>query len=289
MRKRVSEAMGVATIAAMGMMLTGCQKAATGQVVAVVNGDEITLPELNAELAGLNLPAGVDKDRARAEVLQRMVERRVITQEAKTEGLDRSPDYLIRQRQLNEALLVETYGKRAQDTIRVPDQAAVDRFIAQNPGAFAQRVVFTVDQLRVPPQNKALSDALLPLQSMDAVVALLKSRGVAYDRRPAKIDSAQVDPKTLARVESLPSGKPFIVATPQGSVVSVVTGRQAVPVPTAQARPLAAQMLRNQNLGALLQTRLKDAKAKAKIEYQPGYAPAAPGAAPIAGGTTTKT
>ena len=292
MRKRVSHGMKLAAVAAAALMLAGCQKSATGQVVAVVNGEEITLPELNAELAGTNLPAGADKDRARADVLQRMVERRVITQQAKTDGLDRDPDFLIRQRQVNDALLMEAYGKRAQDTIRVPDQAAVDRFIAQNPGAFANRTVFSVDQLHFPPQSQALTEAMTPLQSMDAVIAFLRGRGIAFDRRAAKIDSAQVDPKTLAQVTALSPGEPLIGASPQGVVVSVVTDRQAVAVPTDKARPMAAQMLRNQNLGALLQTRLKDAKAKAKIEYQPGYAPASPGAgsgtAPTAGGPAAK-
>lgn len=285
MRKSVNSGVKLVLAATMAVALAGCNKAATGQVVAVVNGDEITLPELNAELAAAQqqgqLPAGADKDAARAAALQRIVDRRLITQAAKADGLDRDPDYLIRQRQMNDGLLVELYAKKAQDTIRVPDATAVDKFIADNPSLFGQRTVFSVDQIRLPAQDQAFLDALKPLHTMDEIVALMKSRGITYDRRPAKIDSAQVDPRTLAQVQGLPAGEPFVVATPGGIIISVVTGKESTQLTPDQAKPVAAQMARNQNLGNLLNTRLKDAKAKAKIEYQPGYGPAAakPGAA----------
>ena len=282
MRKRVNVGIGLALAAAMSTALAGCDKSATGQVVAVANGDEITLPELNAELAGANLPANANKEQARAAALQRIVERRLVAQQAKADGLDRDPEYLIRQRQLNDTLLAELYAKRAQDTIRVPDQAAIDRFIAQNPGAFAQRSVLSVDQIRFGPQGPDFGRQLAPLRTLDEIAALLKSRGIAFDRRPSKIDSAQVDAKTLAQVEALPAGEPFVVVTPQGAIASVVTGREAVRLPAEQARPMAAQMIRSQSLGTLLQNRLKDIKAKAEVEYQPGFAPPAAGAAPKA-------
>ncbi len=63
-------------LTSLSLALADCGKKAEGQVVAVVNGEEITLNELNGEIAELNIPANVDKIRVRAEVLQRMVERR---------------------------------------------------------------------------------------------------------------------------------------------------------------------------------------------------------------------
>ena len=259
----------------MTVSLAGCKKAPTGQVVAVVNGDEVTLPELNAELAGVNLPPGIDKNQVRTAALQRIVERHLVAQQARTDGLDRDPDYLVRQRQLNDTLLVELYAKKARDTIAVPDRAAVDRFIASNPSAFGNRVVFAVDQLRIPPQDPATVQSLKGMHSIADMAAMLKSRGIPFERAPTRIDSSQVDAATLAQVQSLPAGQPFVVAVPQGVTVSVITGKEAAPLPADRAQAAAAQLVRNQNLGTLLQTRLKDMKAKAKITYQPGYAPPA--------------
>ena len=263
----------------MTVSLAGCKKAPTGQVVAVVNGDEITLPELNAELAGVNLPPGIDKNKVRTAALQRVVERHLVAQQARADGLDRDPDFLVRQRQLNDTLLVELFAKKARDTIAVPNSAAVDRFISSNPAAFANRVVFSVDQLRIPPQDPAFVEQLKGLRNVDAMAALLKSRGIQFERAPTRIDSAQVDPATLAQVQALPAGQPFVVAVPQGVTVSVITGKESAALPPERAQAAAAQLVRNQSLATLLQGRLKDMKAKAKIQYQPGYAPPATPAA----------
>mgnify|MGYP001548392619 CR=1 FL=1 len=51
-------------------LLAGCQKEATGQVAAVVNGDEITLQEVNAEMSGMQLPQRVDKTQVQKAALQ---------------------------------------------------------------------------------------------------------------------------------------------------------------------------------------------------------------------------
>ena len=279
MRKGFQNATAMAVVATIAVALAGCAKTPTGQVVAVVNGDEITLPELNAELTGVNLPAGVDKNAVRAAALQRVVERHLVAQQARADGLDRDPDFLVRQKQLNDTLLVELFAKRAGDTIRVPDRAAIDKFIAGNPGAFGNRVIFAVDQLRIPPQDAATVDALKGLRSIDAMVALLTSRGIKFERAPTRIDSAQVDAKTLAQVQSLSPGQPFVVAVPQGVTATAITGKQAAVLPPEQAQQAAAQLVRNQNLSNLLQGRLKDLRTKAKIEYQPGYAPK-PGTTP---------
>lgn len=262
--------------AAIALALPGCAKKATGQVAAVVNGDEITIQEVNAELALAGIPDGAEKDKARAEITQRLIDKRLLEQQAKAAGVDRDPDFLLRQRQMNQALLIEAYAKRAQDTLRVPDQAAVAKFIAEHPASFADRVIYTVDQLRSPPiTDAAVLAGLNDLRSLDAVAAYMNSKGIETTRGPAKIDSAQVPADLLARVAALPPGEPFIVPTPQGVVSSVITGREAAPLPPNQAQPLAVQMMRNQQLEDVMKQRLTEARGKAEISYQPGFAPAA--------------
>lgn len=260
---------------ALSLALGGCSKKATGQVAAVVNGDEITLQEVNAELGGAKVPEGAEKEKARNIIIQRLIDKKLLEQQAKTTGLDRDPDYLIRQRQLNQALLLEFYAKRAQDTLRVPDQAATAKFIADHPTNFGGRTIFTVDQLRFPPVTDASVIAQLKdMHSLDAVATYLGSKGIKFERGGNKIDSAQVPAPMMQQIIALPAGEPFIVPTPQGVVASVIVGRETAPLPPAQAQPLAVQMMRSQALDAVIQQRLKDARDKAKITYQSGFGPA---------------
>lgn len=275
MHKRFTLFVGAALLLPLAALTSGCGKSATGQVAAVVNGEEISLQELNAEVAQAKVPEGADKNAVRNQALQRIVDRRIVAQQAKEAGLDRDPDYLIRQRQLDEQLLLELYAKKTGDTLRIPDAAAVTKFIAEHPQAFAGRTIYDVDQIRfAAPADASVLKSLESAHSMAAVAAALKAKGVQFDQGKGKIDSAQVPPEMLAQVSALPAGEPFIVPNPQGVVVSVITGRTAAPMPDAQARPLAAQAIRNQELGKLLEQRLKDGKAKAKVEYQPGFGPA---------------
>ncbi len=274
-------------LTSLSMILAGCQKKAEGQVVAVVNGEEITLNELNGEIAELNVPPNADKKRVQTEVLQRMVERRLLAQAAKDAGLDRDPAYINQERRLKERLLVSMYGKKAFDTVAVPDTVKVDQYISSHPAIFADRKRYRLDQIQfdAPADLKKLQ-TLEGAHSMADVAAWLNQAGIKFQRGAGALDSAVVPADTMAKINALPPGEPFIVPNGNKIVVSVITASEPIVLTPEQARPMATQAIRQEELNKIGQDRLKEAQTKAKIQYQPGYeppkAPAAPGAAPAA-------
>ena len=254
------------------LMTSGCGKKATGQVVAVVNGDEITLDELNAELNSVNLPPSADKKLAMRQLLQQVVDRRLLAQTAKGQGLDRDPAYVTQQRRMNEDLLVRMYAKKSADTIPVPTASEIDKYIAEHPMIFGSRTRYKLDQIRFEmPADPSKLKALETDHSMDAITARLTSMGIKFQRGNSALDSGSVAPAALKQVTSLPPGEPFITPAGRQIAVSVITGTEPLPVPEAQVRPLAVQALRNDSLNKIGETRLKEARAKGKIEYQTGY------------------
>lgn len=98
-----------------------------------MNGDEITLQEINAEIGNANMPAGADAKEVQKAALQRIVERRLLAQSAKEDGLDKTPEYLIRSRQIDDALLVQFLGQRSEKSFQVPNQQTIDKYMAENP------------------------------------------------------------------------------------------------------------------------------------------------------------
>lgn len=261
-------------LASFSLALAGCQKKAEGQVVAIVNGEEITLTELNAEIAELNIPASADKDQVRSGVLKRMVDRRLLVQAAKESGLDRDPEYLTQERRMREQLLVNMYGRRTMDTVKVPDAAAIDKYIAERPQMFAERKRLIMDQIQFdPPADTSRLKELETAHTMAEVASRLNAMGIAFQQGRGSLDTAAIAPDMLTRIQSLPAGEPFIVPANGKLVVSVVTGTEAVPVPEEQARQMAGQAMRNEELNKIGETRLKEAKATAKIEYQAGFEP----------------
>src|SRR3546814_15478049 len=98
MNRKISLTFAVAALA-----LSGCGKEATGQVAAVVNGEEITLQEINAELGSRPIPEGVDKKVIQQAALQRLVERRLLAPAARDDELDNTPSHPIPEQKVRAA------------------------------------------------------------------------------------------------------------------------------------------------------------------------------------------
>ena len=254
--------------------ITACSSEPTGQVVAVVNGEEITQQELNAEIAELPAPPVGDKEAIRRQILQQIIDRRLMAQVAKEDGLDRDPMYVIRERRLKEELLVQMYGVKTADTVRVPDASSVKKYLADNPGKFSQRTAYLVDQISFDfPNDAKILKALEADKSLADVEETLKSFKIDYSKGANSMDSGNIPTPVLNQILSLPAGEPFIIPMQGKVVVSVITGRQPVPTTEQQASPMAAQTMRAESIGKVLRTRLDEAKAKANISYQDGLAP----------------
>lgn len=271
--------MGLKHTAAVSLILlaglSACNREATGQVAAVVNDEEITLQEVNAEIAALQIPDTADKKAVQQQALQRIVERRLLAQAAVADGLDSGQDYLIRERQLRDSLLVQLLGERVERTTNPPEPAELDQYIAQNPGMFQDRKLYTVDRIQFP--APADLKTLSPLEndhSMEAVATRLNGMGIEFRRDQGQIDSAAIGPDRLKQLLALPAGEPFVI--PENGVVTigVITGERTAPLTGEEARGLALRALRSEKVNDSVRQRLEQARAKAEISYQSGFGPA---------------
>lgn len=266
-------------------LVAACDKAPEGQVVAVVNGEEITLQELNAEIGNAQIPEGADGDAARNLALSRIIDRRLLGEIAKDQNIDSSPEFIMRRRQTEEALLVQLLSQQVARNLKQPTAAEIDAFIAENPQMFANRAALLLDQIRF--QAPARDDYLQELAStktMEQVIEVLNRLGIQFQRGNVRVDTAQIPLEMFNRVNEIGSSEPFIVPNPVGVTVSLVTARQAAPIAGEQARAAAANAIQQRALGAELEKQLKAAKAEAGIDYQSGFGPVAEGtAAPAAG------
>jgi peptidyl-prolyl cis-trans isomerase C len=165
----------------------------------------------------------------------------------------------------------------------VPTAAEVDKFMAGNPSLFAGRQIYAVDQIAfATPADPTRLAALEPAKTQAEVIAVLQKLNIPFQRANRAVDSASVPPEQMQKILSLPKGEPFVVPSNGQVTVNVITGSKAEPLPAADARAAAVRVLRAQSLSKLGEARLKEARGKAKIEYQTGFAPAAKPGAPAA-------
>lgn len=272
------------------VLLAGCKdKQPAGQVVATVNGKEVTLQELNTELQSANVPANADKQQAQRALLQRVIERKLVDGLAEEKNLDDSPEYLAQKRRLEETLLGQIYVKKQLAAVPVPSEADIAKFMGEHPEAFANRQQLTLDQIRfAAPSNLEQVKGLEGTHSMEAVASYLTSRGIKFDRAQVQLDSAQIPAEMMARINALPATEPFVVPTGGMFTINVIVGRKAVAGDPAQAKSVAVGAWRQQQVQKMLTDQINAAKAKAKISYQKGYEPPAPakGAAGAPAGVT---
>lgn len=270
---------GVIAAVAVSVLVSGCQRKAEGQTVAVVNGEEVTAPDLNFALQLAKVPEGADKTKARNAVLEQLVDRRLLVEQARKEGIDKSPEYLNRLRRGEEDLLISMLANRRLNTAQLPADREIQNFITTHPGMFANREVWQLDQVQyATPTDAALRKQLDTSTSLDQLASLLQARNIQFARQKNQLDTASVPQELYSKLVTIPTGKPFIIAGGPRSVANVIVGREPRPIAGDKAKPIAVQAIRKTQTTKSLEGLLKSLRSSAKIEYQPGYAPAAPAA-----------
>jgi peptidyl-prolyl cis-trans isomerase C len=256
------------------IIVAGCEKTPEGQTVAVVNGEEIALSELNAEVAAANLPPNVDKKAVMPDVVQRLVDRRLMAQVAEEQGIARTPQFLMEERRMREQLLLRMLTERQAQGIKAPDQKAIDAFIAENPNMFGNRVRYSVDQIQFDqPADPTILQGLEDDRTLAEVEQSLTALNIPFTRNRAAMDSASVPADLLRQIQALPPGEPFILPVGGRVVASVITGRQPVTAGGDQNRQIAAELIQRRQLSQALEKQLEAERKSAKVEYQSGYAP----------------
>ena len=269
-RSRIIIAVGLA------LVISGCNKKAEGQTVAVVNGEEITAAELNAELSNAKAPPGLDKKDVRSRVLQQMIDRRLLAQQATKDGVDKSPDFLNRERRMHEDLLISMLAARQMDTTRLPSAQEIQRFQASRPEMFANREQWNLEQIRFTmPTDAAVKSKLEATKTLDEVAKTLTDAKITFDRQRNRLDTAVIPHELYARLMTADPGEPFIVPIGNLAIASSIVSREPAPITGDQAQPIAVAALRRTQAAKLMQDRLKALRDSAKIEYKPEFAPPA--------------
>ncbi len=288
---------------AMAMLaLSACDKGAKkpeGQVVATVDGKEVTVHELNAELATIpNRGGDAPRKLVESVALARVIERKMLSNEAEKQKLDKSPQFLIAKQRTDEGLLVQALQADIQRKVGPTTREAAQKFVSDNPQVFGDRKVFTLDQIQfLRPANidqLGLKDA----KTMADVERILIDANIEYRRAPTQIDSLTVNPaltNEIIKITSTSNGEPFMFADqPQGAPAPViyvnnVTATKSQPFTGEKAISYVQNVLQRQTIQKSLVDALKkyNDEYKSKIVYAKGYGPPVFPKAPVAPAAAT--
>ncbi|HNW92434.1 MAG TPA: peptidylprolyl isomerase [bacterium] len=111
-------------------------------VLATIDGVPVYLSEALAALQALpeeRRAALAQTPASREQFLDEYLEGRQALAEARAQGLDREPEYLLRERQLRDELLLTEFNRRLQEQVTPPTDTEVAAYYAANPDEFTRK------------------------------------------------------------------------------------------------------------------------------------------------------
>jgi peptidyl-prolyl cis-trans isomerase C len=299
---RIRRNSAISAIASVAVLAGACHRpeilggrgaAPTGQVVAKVAGREITLRELQAELNGVNVTNPKQAKAVQQRALQLIVLRTLLADEARKQGLDKTPDFALQQQRAIDGLLAQSLEQKIAKAVPAPAPEEVQRFISANTNIFSERKILDVDQIRFArPADPAILKGLTPLSTQDQVVAYLTRLQIPFARANATLDVVGMDPRIVDAIMKLPAGDLFVIPSGDAVLVDAIRATRVVPLTGNDATTYATNLLKRQHLQEAVQRGIGDVVSKGMkhVQFNPAYAPPAPmGTAPTAGAAAAST
>jgi hypothetical protein len=171
-------------------LLTGCSGKPEGQVVATIDGSEVTEREVQAELDAddVQSPFSADKS-ARPAALERVIDRKLLAAMARASLIDRTPEFqaaVLRQR---EELLADMLIQRSSASVSQATDAEITALIDAYPWRYGSRTWILVERLDGDGPGKA---SLIDSGSLDSVTAR-KLLEAPLDTRVALTDGGDAE------------------------------------------------------------------------------------------------
>ncbi|MBP6902238.1 MAG: EpsD family peptidyl-prolyl cis-trans isomerase [Burkholderiaceae bacterium] len=287
---RYAGRVGLVALAATAALLAGCgdkkDKAAT-QTAAKVNGDEITVHQINFVLQQQRGLKPEQADAASKQILTRLVDQQLALQKADELKLDRDPKVVQQLEAAKREILARAYLEKVGEGAAKPSAEEVQKYYDANPALFSQRRIYSLQEIGIeakPEQVQVLRDKLAAAKNIAEFVEFLKANDFKFAGNQAVRAAEQLPLQSLGALSKLQDGQALLNQGPNGVQVVVLAGSRSQPVTLDQARPAIEQFLLNDRKRKLLETDIKGLREKAKIEYLGKFADAAAaaGAAPVA-------
>lgn len=267
----VPRALGAA-LALVALGLSGCgdkaQEKKPGQSLASVNGEEVTVLQLNEELQRAGV-AAARQDAAGKQLLQVLIDRQLLQEAAAREKLDRDPKVMQAIDRARALIIAQAYLKKRIGNVARPTPGEVEDYFNKHPAFFANRRQFGMHEVVIgaadlTPAVRAAADSA---KSLDEVAAWLDAHKIKYGRTEITRSTADVPPQLSEKLLGMPKGQLFVVKEGTRAMFIAVTEVKEAPVSLAIAAPQIEQFLMKKKNQELAAGELQRLRGSAKIEY----------------------
>jgi len=269
--------------------LAGCSKKAAehkpGQALASVNGQEITVLQLNEEMMRANI-APQQQEAAKKQLLQALVDRQLLQSEAEKEKLDRDPNVVQAIERAKAMIIAQAYLQKHVGNVAKPTRQEVEDYYAKHPQFFSQRKQFTLNELMIASRdmNDEVKQAADTSKTLDELAAWFDAHKIKYGHGQVLKTGSEMPADLSGRIAAIPKGQLFIIKELDRTLFLTVNDVKDAPLALDSAAPQIEQFLLNKKNKEAAEAELARLRSTAKIEYLNGQTaptpPKAGGAAP---------
>ena len=264
----------------------------SGQTVARVNKEELTVHQVNFLLAQQRGIRPEQVDAASRQVLERLIDQELALQKAAEQKLDRDARVVAQLEAARREIIARAYFERVGEGAPKPSSDEVKKYYDQNPALFGQRKVYQLQEINIeatPDKVEQLRGVLKGAKSVNDFVQHLRDNSYKFAGNQVVRGAEQVPMNLLATLSKMSDGQTLFNATPNGASVLVLVSSRAQPVEERSARPAIEQYLTNERKRRLIADDLKALRQSAQIQYMGKFADAAKGGAGATAGTPAPT
>lgn len=281
MKSSICEVFAKAFIVFLSLELGACdgkktnEKSLATQVAVRVNGDEITVHQVNFLVARSGAVSEDQAEKAREEVLNKLIDQQLLVQKAVENKLERDPNIILALEMAKRQILAQAYLERITHNVAKPTAKEIEDFYASHPDLFAKRRLYKFDQIAVDltPQNRAaIEQQVAQAVDFERLSQWLRAQNIAFTAQMLVQAAEQLPLEKLADFGRLGVGQSLAMTVDNKLQVFRLVEFKEDPVDQAKASPAIEVYLVNAKRKELAEQELKKLKQAARIEY-PGALP----------------
>ena len=236
---------GIAVLLATVILAAGCgestDKAPASQTAVKVNGDEVTVHQINAELQRATRGAplqGANAEAASKRILEGLIDQTLLVQQAKEAKLDRDPTVLQALESARRQILAQAYIDR-QAAASPPTQDEIKAFYAKNPDLFERRRIYAFREFLFERSkfSDEVRDQLNAAKSPADVAKILNGANIRYRETNSTRPAEALPIEALPRIAKMAKGDTVAFTDQNLANVLMLIDYSEQPVALDRARP----------------------------------------------------
>lgn len=262
----------IAAVLLLTIGLVGCSKKdpVATQVVAKVDGEEISVHQINQVLSKTPGITQENLTLAKQEILSNLVDQQLAINMAMSKKLDRTPEVVAALEAAKREILARAALESITSTLPKPTDEEVKKYYVDNPSLFSDRKIFNLRELALGRANVNLEQlrALVASgKSLEDIAEWLKAQKAEFAPNAGARSAEQIPLEILPQLAKAKEGQVILIEAAQGLVVTHIVSSKLSPVTEAQAASRIKSFLFNSRSAEVVKAERTKMKASAKVEF----------------------